>query len=116
MAGENKLMTVERTNLRKSKDWIDNKWVDVMPKPNILQILTSRLNPMPKVSLPIFAGKGVAGSSKVGGTEAVDKQLPSSSSSGGKKAVEDDHVKELLKIKRTEDWSYKKPGVFPRKL
>lgn len=103
-------MTVERRNIRVSKDWIDNKWVDIMAKPDILSIITSWLNPMPKVSLPILSGSPLAdsrvlSSSKRGGTQSVNQQLPSSSSSASKKAVEDLRLKELLKIKENEDWT-----------
>ncbi|KAL3643302.1 hypothetical protein CASFOL_014117 [Castilleja foliolosa] len=33
LPGENQLLTVEPKNVRVSKDWIDNKWVDIKPKP-----------------------------------------------------------------------------------
>ncbi|XP_057765073.1 uncharacterized protein LOC130985913 isoform X2 [Salvia miltiorrhiza] len=55
--GENKFMSVERRNVRASKDWMDKKWVDIMAKHDILAVLTSWLNPMPKVSLPKSSGK-----------------------------------------------------------
>ncbi|KAH6787753.1 hypothetical protein C2S52_007305 [Perilla frutescens var. hirtella] len=52
--GENKFMSVERRNIRGSKDWIDKKWVDIMGKQDILSFLTAWLNPIPKlVSLPV---------------------------------------------------------------
>ncbi|KAL8461658.1 hypothetical protein ACS0TY_032948 [Phlomoides rotata] len=44
--GEKRFMTVERKDLRISKDWIDNKWVDAIAKPDILSAITSILNPM----------------------------------------------------------------------
>lgn len=52
MAGENKFMSVERRNVRASKEWMEQKWVDIMAKRDILAVLTSWLNPMQKVSLP----------------------------------------------------------------
>lgn len=66
LAGENKFMSVERRNVRVSKDWIDKEWVDIKPKHDILAVLTSWLNPTPKVSLPlpVSTGSPTAESSK----------------------------------------------------
>ncbi|KAJ6304552.1 hypothetical protein OIU77_018249 [Salix suchowensis] len=41
LPGEGKFLAVPRKNTRSSRDWVDNKWVDVMAKPNILQYLSS---------------------------------------------------------------------------
>ncbi|PIN18616.1 hypothetical protein CDL12_08719 [Handroanthus impetiginosus] len=117
MAGENKFFTVKRKDIRMSKDWIDNKWVDIKAKPDILSILTSFLNP--PLQLPplpplaeLQAKMKVPSSSKDGGSQdAKLLQVPSSStSSGNKKAVEDLHLEQLLLIKKNEDWSRKSSG------
>ena len=39
--GEGKFLAVPRKNMRSSRDWVDNKWVDVMAKPDILHYLSS---------------------------------------------------------------------------
>ncbi|KAL1537238.1 hypothetical protein AAHA92_29773 [Salvia divinorum] len=54
--GENKFMSVDRRNVRCSKDWIDEKWVDITTKHDILAVLTSCLNSMPSVSVPESSG------------------------------------------------------------
>ncbi|KAF9664381.1 hypothetical protein SADUNF_Sadunf16G0012700 [Salix dunnii] len=41
LPGEGKFLAVPRKNMRSSRDWVDNKWVDVMAKPDILQYLSS---------------------------------------------------------------------------
>ncbi|KAJ6749393.1 hypothetical protein OIU85_000074 [Salix viminalis] len=41
LPGEGKFLAVPRKNTRSSRDWVENKWVDVMEKPNILQYLSS---------------------------------------------------------------------------
>lgn len=45
LPGESKFLTIERNNVRVSRDWIDNRWVNVKPKADILSFLTSTLNP-----------------------------------------------------------------------
>ncbi|PIN02280.1 hypothetical protein CDL12_25205 [Handroanthus impetiginosus] len=116
-SSENKFFTVKRKDIRMSKDWIDNKWVDIKAKPDILSILTSFLNP--PLQLPplpplaeLQAKMKVPSSSKDGGSQdAKLLQVPSSStSSGNKKAVEDLHLEQLLLIKKNEDWSRKSSG------
>ncbi|KAL0443041.1 UNVERIFIED_CONTAM: hypothetical protein Slati_2026800 [Sesamum latifolium] len=113
--GENKFLTIKRKDTRVSKDWIDNRWVDIRAKPDILSFLTSSLNPMPRVQLPSLpqadrtglGNNNTPSSSNVGGSEAGEQQLPSSSTAGNKKGVEELHLKELLKIKENEDWTCK---------
>ncbi|XP_019176883.1 PREDICTED: uncharacterized protein LOC109172190 [Ipomoea nil] len=39
--GENKSMTFPKKNLRISRDWIDNKWVDIKPKPDICSFISA---------------------------------------------------------------------------
>ncbi|KAI3456571.1 hypothetical protein Pfo_013234 [Paulownia fortunei] len=113
--GEKKFLTVERKDIRVSKDWIDNKWVDVKAKPDILSLLTSSLNPIPKLPVPQanslgHANSKVPNSSIVGGSPNAKLQSPSSSTSVNKKSVEELHLKELLKLKENEDWTPKSSG------
>ncbi|KAK6149643.1 hypothetical protein DH2020_017168 [Rehmannia glutinosa] len=114
--GENKFLTVERKDIRVSKDWINDQWVDIKAKSDILSFLTSSLNPLPKVPLPqvnssVLANSNVPKSSKAGGSKDVKLQFPSSSTpEANKKAVEEPHLKQLLKIKEKEDWTPKSSG------
>lgn len=39
--GEGKFLTVQQKNVRTSRDWIDNRWVDVKEKPDILWYLSA---------------------------------------------------------------------------
>ncbi|KAI5583442.1 hypothetical protein BDE02_06G014800 [Populus trichocarpa] len=41
LPGEGKFLTVPRKNVRSSRDWVDNRWVDVMAKPDILHHLSA---------------------------------------------------------------------------
>lgn len=42
--GEERLLTVEKKNIRISRDWVDNKWVDIPGKPNICSYLPSNVS------------------------------------------------------------------------
>ncbi|XP_042027895.1 uncharacterized protein LOC121775022 isoform X1 [Salvia splendens] len=54
--GENILKSVKKRNTRVSKDWVGEKWVDIMANRDILALVTSCLNAKPKVSLPESSG------------------------------------------------------------
>lgn len=41
ISGENRTMTFPKKNLRISRDWIDNKWVDIKPKPDICSFISA---------------------------------------------------------------------------
>lgn len=90
VAGESKFLTIERNNVRVSRDWIDNRWVNVKPKPDILSFLTSTLNPAPELPpIPVFSNtntsaeenKNEGDSQKAGGPESDKRQYPSFSAS-----------------------------------
>uniref|UniRef100_A0A2P2IRT7 BAH domain-containing protein n=1 Tax=Rhizophora mucronata TaxID=61149 RepID=A0A2P2IRT7_RHIMU len=36
LPGEEKFLIVQQTNVRTSRDWVDNRWVNIKPKPDIL--------------------------------------------------------------------------------
>ncbi|CAA0818005.1 agenet domain-containing protein / bromo-adjacent homology (BAH) domain-containing protein [Striga hermonthica] len=38
LPGKNKFLTMERKDIRFSKDWVENKWVNISAKPNILSL------------------------------------------------------------------------------
>ncbi|XP_027360662.1 uncharacterized protein LOC113868886 [Abrus precatorius] len=42
--GEDKFLMVEKKNIRISRDWIDNRWVDIPRKPNICSYLSSKVS------------------------------------------------------------------------
>ncbi|CAK7323299.1 unnamed protein product [Dovyalis caffra] len=41
LPGEGKFLTVPMKNVRSSRDWVDDKWVDLMAKPDILRCLSA---------------------------------------------------------------------------
>ena len=49
--GEDKFLKLERTNLRTSKDWVGNRWVDIKPKSDILSYLSENVSPSLKLSM-----------------------------------------------------------------
>ncbi|KAK7245975.1 hypothetical protein RIF29_40831 [Crotalaria pallida] len=42
--GEEKLLMVQKKNVRISRDWVGNKWVDIPGKPNICSFISSNVN------------------------------------------------------------------------
>ncbi|XP_075487197.1 uncharacterized protein LOC142526586 [Primulina tabacum] len=88
--GENKFLTIERNNVRVSRDWIDNRWVNVKPKPDILSFLTSTLNPALELPpLAVFSNtntsaeenKNEGDPQKIGDPETDKRQYPNVSTS-----------------------------------
>ncbi|XP_050288286.1 uncharacterized protein LOC126726910 isoform X3 [Quercus robur] len=49
--GEDKFLKLKRTNLRTSRDWVGNRWVDIKPKPDILSYLSENVSPSLKLSM-----------------------------------------------------------------
>ncbi|KAL7116796.1 hypothetical protein ACP275_03G028100 [Erythranthe tilingii] len=96
---EDQFATVERKHVRASRDWVDNRWVDIESKPNIISLINSYRNPMPKITLNPLSGISVPWNSNV----------PAARESSSK-SVEDSHLKELLLIKEKEDWIVKGSG------
>ncbi|XP_076898489.1 uncharacterized protein LOC143552070 isoform X2 [Bidens hawaiensis] len=39
--GEHRFLNCEKKNLRSSKDWVGNRWIQIKPKPDILNVLAS---------------------------------------------------------------------------
>ncbi|GER51627.1 serine acetyltransferase [Striga asiatica] len=63
LPGEHKFLFFERKDVRVSKDWVGEQWVDVKPKLNILSFLNSHLNTLPKVKLPQVSKSELSSSS-----------------------------------------------------
>lgn len=49
-SGENLLSTFQRSNLRSSRDWIGNHWVDIKSKPDIVSLVSAAVSPSLKLS------------------------------------------------------------------
>ncbi|KAG8385858.1 hypothetical protein BUALT_Bualt03G0088900 [Buddleja alternifolia] len=96
--GENNFVTVEQKNLRVSKDWVDNKWVSLQPKSDILAFVSKSFNPIiTRPPLPVLAGQAnnsvpainteVPTSSRLEGPQDGKGKLPSSSASANQKPI-----------------------------
>ncbi|MCD7451707.1 hypothetical protein HAX54_013090 [Datura stramonium] len=51
LPGENRLLEIERKNVRISRDWIDDKWVKVEGKKDIMTFISSSLSDVSKCSI-----------------------------------------------------------------
>ncbi|KAJ4875472.1 agenet domain-containing protein / bromo-adjacent homology (BAH) domain-containing protein [Raphanus sativus] len=49
--GENLCLSVHRKDIRISRDWVGDCWVDIDPNPEILSLVSSDVNPEAKVSM-----------------------------------------------------------------
>ncbi|XP_049370769.1 uncharacterized protein LOC125835705 [Solanum verrucosum] len=49
--GENILLEIQRKNMRTSRDWVDEKWVEVKGKIDIKSFISSSLNDVSKCSI-----------------------------------------------------------------
>ncbi|KAM7530864.1 hypothetical protein LguiB_034274 [Lonicera macranthoides] len=67
LPGEDKFLTLQRKNIRTSRDWVDNRWVNVQPKPDIISVISSKLSSDMKfpVSLNLVDSFGHCGSAFV---------------------------------------------------
>ncbi|KAJ6700321.1 AGENET DOMAIN-CONTAINING PROTEIN-RELATED [Salix purpurea] len=91
LPGEGKFLTVPRKNVRSSRDWVDNRWVDVMSKPDILRHLSAAAVPSIKFEAP---GCDTAASLeckfvKTSRLEAIEEDVPGSSVSDDPKIVKE---------------------------
>lgn len=50
MLGENLCLTVLRKDIRISRDWVGDSWVDIEPKPEILSLVSTDISPEAKLS------------------------------------------------------------------
>ncbi|XP_042478426.1 uncharacterized protein LOC122059606 [Macadamia integrifolia] len=73
--GEDVFSTVQRKNLRSSRDWVANQWVDIEAKPDILSIISAAVSPGTKLSACSTMAKGT----ESGGSAMSDREGPSAS-------------------------------------
>nr|GMC51441.1 DUF724 domain-containing protein [Ipomoea batatas] len=88
--GENRSRTFPKKNLRISRDWIDNKWVDIKPKPDICSFISAAaVASKPRIS----SGSTSAEASRVTAPSGDNKSL--TASKPGKDRAELDSKKQL---------------------
>uniref|UniRef100_A0A6N2K8A7 BAH domain-containing protein n=1 Tax=Salix viminalis TaxID=40686 RepID=A0A6N2K8A7_SALVM len=91
LPGEGKFLTVPRKNVRSSRDWVDNRWVDVMSKPDILRHLSADAVSSIKFEAPVCdtAASLECKFVKTSRLEAIEEDVPGSSVSGDPKIVKE---------------------------
>ncbi|KAJ0017442.1 hypothetical protein Pint_09464 [Pistacia integerrima] len=57
LPGEDKFLTVQKKDVRTSKDWVGDKWVDVMANPDILSYISANMNSNLKRSMCFTIGE-----------------------------------------------------------
>ncbi|KAJ4907676.1 agenet domain-containing protein / bromo-adjacent homology (BAH) domain-containing protein [Raphanus sativus] len=55
--GEKLCLTVHRKDVRISRDWVGDRWVDINPKPEILSLVASDISPEAKLSMSSTTAK-----------------------------------------------------------
>nr|DAD20248.1 TPA_asm: hypothetical protein HUJ06_021711 [Nelumbo nucifera] len=70
--GEDVFSTFQKENLRSSKDWFENQWVDIKAKPDILSAISAAVSPGTKLSGSTTIAKGADS----GGSAMSDHELP----------------------------------------
>ncbi|XP_043691026.1 uncharacterized protein LOC122641791 isoform X1 [Telopea speciosissima] len=73
--GEDVFSTFQKRNLRSSRDWVGNRWVDIEAKPDILSIISAAVSPGTKLSACSTMAKGT----ESGGSAMSDREGPSAS-------------------------------------
>ncbi|KAL0321059.1 UNVERIFIED_CONTAM: hypothetical protein Sradi_5367400 [Sesamum radiatum] len=111
--GENRFLTIARKNIRVSRDWIDNKWVNIEAKSDILSFLSSIFSTEPQLlPLPVVAEANSSAQSnsevlnpqKLEGSEDDKWQISSSS-----RGVQELNLKKRLMIKCNEEMYCRSP-------
>ncbi|KAL2483915.1 uncharacterized protein Fot_45359 [Forsythia ovata] len=109
--GDNRFSAVERKNVRVSREWIDDKWVDIEGKPDILSFLSSNfspkvnLPPLPPVPrFPVLAEASTPSTS----TLASSKVVPSSKLQGSEDVEQRQGSATTIKAQDMEVLNYKK--------
>lgn len=103
-------MTLQRKNIRTSRDWADNRWTNIHPKPDVLSIISSKLSSDMNfpVSLNLADSCGHCGSAFVDRghlktlkhktVEEDARELPGSTTPSGPENVEIFNLKKRLRI------------------
>ncbi|KAF8414249.1 hypothetical protein HHK36_002249 [Tetracentron sinense] len=73
--GEDVFSTFQRKNLRGSRDWIGNQWVDIKVKPDILSAISVAVSPGTKLS----TSTTIAKAAEFGGSAMLDHEVPTTS-------------------------------------
>ncbi|KAK9268252.1 hypothetical protein L1049_010695 [Liquidambar formosana] len=81
--GEDKFQTLRKNDIRTSRDWVGNTWVDVKARPDIICDISATVSPGMK--LPMSSTMGEA--SECGGSALLDHKVPIASKL---EAVEED--------------------------
>ncbi|PIA43698.1 hypothetical protein AQUCO_01800032v1 [Aquilegia coerulea] len=63
-SGENRFSSFQRKNLRISRDWVNNQWVDIGARPDILSVISADVSPGMKLSACTTAAKEAESSGK----------------------------------------------------
>ncbi|CAI9755193.1 unnamed protein product [Fraxinus pennsylvanica] len=103
--GEKRFSAVERKNLRVSRDWINNKWVDIDGKPDILSWLSSNHSPRVIPPVPRFP---VSAEASMPSTSS--KRPRSAATSVAPQYVEVLNYKKRLVIRYCEEMAQKGSG------
>ncbi|XP_050369650.1 uncharacterized protein LOC126787793 [Argentina anserina] len=76
--GEDKLLSFQRQNIRASRDWVDDRWVDVKGKPDILLHISEDVRCSKKIMTPYATAMAEGCLSKVNTSkfEAFEEKLP----------------------------------------
>lgn len=45
VVGEGRFLTLQKKDIRASRDWMENKWIDLKPMPDILVFLSENVTP-----------------------------------------------------------------------
>ncbi|KAF5198744.1 Agenet domain-containing protein / bromo-adjacent domain-containing protein [Thalictrum thalictroides] len=70
--GEDKFSTFQRKNLRISRDWVKNQWVDIGARPDILSVISADVSPGMKLS----ACSTVAKRAESGSSGMSEREVP----------------------------------------
>jgi hypothetical protein len=105
--GEDLFLKLQRKNVRTSRDWVGNRWVDIKAKPDILSYLSENASPSLKLSM----SSALAEVSGRGGSALLE---PKVCMSPKLETVEEDE-QELPDLAISDDLLEKMKGVNSRK-
>ncbi|ESQ42887.1 hypothetical protein EUTSA_v10012909mg [Eutrema salsugineum] len=76
--GENLCLTVHRKDIRISRDWVGDSWVDIDPKPDILSLVSPDISPEAKLSMSPTLAKD-AKANPIAMPDIVEEAIPEDS-------------------------------------